>query len=712
MKLFSRFIFLLASSFSVLSAQSVLCVTSAVPPIVRFEGLTERTGDIVYTCTANPNTTLTANFSVAMNANITNNISSNNTLTGIVFTADNGSGPQPVLPQPVLTGANSLVYNGVALTFSPQGTLALRIANIRVNAGQVPIDAPILASLGVNGAGLLLTLPQLIVGRPERGLLASFSATLVCAQYGSPLPDMIDFADLIATGTVFATTRITEGFADAFGPKSAAANFNAQTGERFIVTYSGFPSDARLFVPDVIAGSDAITPTAGGDYGLPASGGAWAPSLNGTLLLARVNGADSRGAGGSPVYLPGAGAAAFNTVGELSIVNGSASVVYEVVDADPFSIETAQFPTFLGLLPNGSREATDTTETIFFAPLSTVKTASSTESIPRFAAITPLPDCTAVGDCTARSPQLSVDTTPLNFTAQAGSGTQQGYFTISNTGAGFLHWSATVTYGDASGWLVLDPYAGINNTAVRVYASTSQTSGALAAGVYHATIAVTAADASGAMATQSVPVTFTVTPAPAPPVPAISSVLNGASFLAVPVVPGSISTIMGTNFAGKKISAAFDGQAASILFSNATQINLLVPDLGSKNSGALTVTVDGESSAPQTVAVAPFEPAIFAGAVVNQDSTVNGPGNPAAAGSVIALWATGLSGSGVITAHIADRDIAVPYYAGPAPGFPGVQQVNLVIPGDLAAGTTEVYVCGASGSAAKVCSLPAAVVIR
>jgi uncharacterized protein (TIGR03437 family) len=112
------------------------------------------------------------------------------------------------------------------------------------------------------------------------------------------------------------------------------------------------------------------------------------------------------------------------------------------------------------------------------------------------------------------------------------------------------------------------------------------------------------------------------------------------------------------------------------------------------------------------VAVAPFEPAIFAGAVVNQDSTVNGPSNGAAAGSVIALWATGLSGSGVITAHIADRDIAVPYYAGPAPGFPGVQQVNLVIPGDLTAGTTEVYVCGASGSAAKVCSLPAAVVIR
>jgi uncharacterized protein (TIGR03437 family) len=85
--------------------------------------------------------------------------------------------------------------------------------------------------------------------------------------------------------------------------------------------------------------------------------------------------------------------------------------------------------------------------------------------------------------------------------------------------------------------------------------------------------------------------------------------------------------------------------------------------------------------------------------------TVNDATHGAAPGSVIAIWATGLSGAGTITGHIDDRDIMVPYYAGPAPGFPGVQQVNLVVPADLPAMTTEVYVCGTT-SASTNCSIP------
>jgi len=114
--------------------------------------------------------------------------------------------------------------------------------------------------------------------------------------------------------------------------------------------------------------------------------------------------------------------------------------------------------------------------------------------------------------------------------------------------------------------------------------------------------------------------------------------------------------------------------------------------------------VDGAASQPKTVNLAPFSPAIFAGGVLNQDYSGNGPSSGAAPGSVIQIFATGLSGAGSITAHIHDRDIAVPYYAGPAPGLPGVQQVNLVIPEDLGAMTTEVYVC-ATG-ATKTCSTP------
>jgi uncharacterized protein (TIGR03437 family) len=709
MKCLLRIGLLVVGPLSVVSAQSVLCVTSAVPPILRVEGLTERIGDISYSCTGSPNGTLTANFSVAMAANITNTISSGNTLTGIVFTVDSGAGPQPVLVQPQLSAPNSLVFNGVPMTFSPQGSVSLRIAGIRINAGQFSLDAPIIASLGINGAGVLLTVSQPIVGRTERGLYVSYSSALVCAQNGSPLPGTLDFANLIAQGTAFATTRFTEGFADAFGPRTSADNFGGASGERILVTYSGLPSDARLFVPDAIAGSDALQPTAGGDYGLPAAGGVYAPGGDGTLLLARVAGANSAGAGGAPVFLPPAGSTTFNSVSEIFVVNGSAQVVYEVMDANPFAVETAQFPTFLGLAPDGSRNATTVSETVYFAPSSTVRTASTTEPIPRFTPLTPPQDCGIVGDCSARLPQLYVDTTPIQFTAQSGSGVQQTYFTVRNDGAGFMHWTATVAYGNGSGWLTLDPYSGINNTSVRVFATTG-----LAPGVYRATVTVLTGGASGGMdVTQSVPVTLTITSAPVPPVPTVSSVLNAASFLAVPVVPGSLTTLMGSNFGGKSVSATFDGLVARILFSNSTQINLLAPvDLGIKNSAVLIVTVDGASSTPLTVGVAPFEPAIFGGAILNQDSTVNGAGNGAAAGSIIAIWATGLSGVGLITGHIHDRDIPTPYYAGAAPGLIGVQQVNLAIPADLPAMTTEVYVCGAASVTAKVCSLPAPLVIR
>src|SRR6266404_5870907 len=99
MKYISRgvlFLLAITVSSSLLSAQSTICVTSAVPPLVRVEGLTERVGDILYTCTGVPNSTFTGNFSVALTTNVTNHISSGIMLTGIVFTSDNGTGPQSV----------------------------------------------------------------------------------------------------------------------------------------------------------------------------------------------------------------------------------------------------------------------------------------------------------------------------------------------------------------------------------------------------------------------------------------------------------------------------------------------------------------------------------------------------------------------------------------------------------------------------------------
>jgi uncharacterized protein (TIGR03437 family) len=694
-----KFLFLILGAIGLVAAQPTVCSTTSAPLLVRAEGLTERVGDILFTCTGAPGATLSINLSVQLNTGITNRISSGNVVSGTVLTADSGSGPQAVVVQPILQSQNNLIWNGVTLTFSPQGTLTIRIADVRANAAGSGSHGLIVAILSMSSGSLLITQSSLEVAAVEVSLYAGFSGKLICAQSGSMLASTSSFRDLISGGTIFTTTRITEGFAGAFPPRSAPPSLNADSGTRFIVKYSNFPQAARLFVPNVVAGSDAVQPTAGGDFGLPASGGAYAPSANGSLLLALVPGADSTGAGGSAVFTPGAaGTTTFDGVTELQISGGAAYAVYEVVDSNPFSLESAQFPTFLGLAPNAVTAAVQTGESVSYAPTSGVATASATSPIPRFVAPTPPNDCGIVGDCGANYfPQLTVNPASLQYTLPAGGLNQTQYVPVKNLGGGVLNWIASLSYTNGSGWLNLMDASGVNNGTVRLDANALN----LTPGTYGATLTV---DAGGA-GRRLVAITLVVTQAVVAG-PQITAVENAASFEKVPVVPGSLATIMGSAFNGKNVSATFDGLPATILFSNATQINLLVPaGLGAKTSSQLVVTVDSASSAPMTVQVAPFAPGIFAGAVVNQDSTVNSVSNGAAAGSVIYFYATGLSGSGPISVRVGSTELTNLYYAGPAPGYPGVQQINVALPAGLQGVTTSLYACGTSAGS-EVCSLP------
>jgi uncharacterized protein (TIGR03437 family) len=173
---------------------------------------------------------------------------------------------------------------------------------------------------------------------------------------------------------------------------------------------------------------------------------------------------------------------------------------------------------------------------------------------------------------------------------------------------------------------------------------------------------------------------------------------------------------MGSALAGSSVAVTFDGVPGKLLYTSATQLNLQVPaELAGKTSAQVVVTVDGQSSTPKTVTLAPVAPAIFTNGILNQDYTVNSSSKPAAPGSVIQIFATGLAspGSGAITARIANRDILTPNYAGPAPGIPGLQQVNILIPADLPAGSAQVEVCAiGSDPNQPICSMPASVVVR
>jgi uncharacterized protein (TIGR03437 family) len=700
-----------SSFFSLATAQPAFtCSTLVTPLSVRGEGITERVGDVSLNCAGGvPEATVTGNFSLMLNVHIANRLAADSpTVTDLIFTVDNGSGPQPVATPGILTAPNTLAFNWLSFTLSSSGSAVLRIANLRAAANELML-APFTSIQAFLGFDVLqVQNNQLTVAMPLRGLYASESSKLICAQGGSPLPDdPSSFASFLASKATFNTTRVTEGFADAFSPRSGLQGLNADTGTRIMVSYSGFPPGARIFVPNVIAGSDSVQPTAGGDFGLPASGGRYAPGNGGSLLLARVFGTDATGAGGSPIYSPGApgsGTVSFDAMNEVTLTQGAGIAVYEVVDSDPAIQESAQFPTFLSVSASPNGTAVITSEDVSFAPVSTVQTASPTAPIPRFQRISAPPDCAVLGDCDAQYfPRLTVLEDSLAYTAQAGTGHQVAYVQIQNAGGGLMQWATSVQYANGSGWLQLYPASGENNATIRIDA----VPGILAAGTYSATLTIDAGPVAGA---RTLPVTFVVTNAPPPPVPpaqlpTVTAAVNAATFATGPLVPGSLAALSGTKLSGNNVTVTFDELPAQILYDGSTQLNVLVPGaLSSKTSAQLVVSVDGDASAPLTVNLAAFAPGIFQNGILNQDNSVNGANHPASPGSVIQIFATGLSGNGAITAKIGDQVVSQPYYAGPAPSLPGVQQVNLIVPQDLAVPTAGVSVCGAATQDQVVCS--------
>ena len=713
--LFAFLPLVVAGLFPVARAATLNCNPTPVPAIVHAEGITERIGDLVFSCSGGtPGAALTVDLFLFLNVNITNTLTSaaSNTLTGISFTADNGLGPQPIASPATLTGLGTLVFNGVNFTLSSTGSVTLRITGVRAAANQLDfnLSKSVQVLIGLNpSTEFSIPVDQVVVGQPESGLYVGFSGKLICTQTGSPQAQNAgSFASFLAARSAFTSTRVTEGFAASFGPLSDPQNMNANTGTRIWVQYSGFPPGATLYVPTVVAGSDATQPTAGGDLGVPASGGKYTPGPSSTLLLSLVPYADANGAGGTPAYLPGipgSGTVSFDAMSEVTLTNGSGIAVYEVVDSNDSVQESAQFPTFLVLPPNGNGTTTITSENVSLGPISTVNVATATDPIPRFQQITPAADCTILGDCDATYfPRLTVLETSLSYTAQAGGLTTTNYVQVHNSSGGLLQWTASVTYTNGSGWLNVSPTSGENDGTIRVDA----VPGTLAPGTYLATLTINAGPMAG---TKNVAISFVIT-APTIQPPSIQSAVNAATFASGPLVPGSIATVFGSEFSGQNVSVAFNNIPGQVLFSNATQINLVVPaSLGTAASAQIIVSVDGVASAPLTVSLAPFAPGIFANGVLNQNYSLNSSKQPAAPGSVIQVFATGLSGTGVITAKIGSEVVTQPYYAGPAPGFVGLQQIDLILPTDLTGNTVNVSVCGGPTVAQVVCSPAEAVAI-
>ncbi len=180
-----------------------------------------------------------------------------------------------------------------------------------------------------------------------------------------------------------------------------------------------------------------------------------------------------------------------------------------------------------------------------------------------------------------------------------------------------------------------------------------------------------------------------LTPSDVAPDTAAISMVNAASLATGPIAPGEIVTVFGTGFDPANTQLLFNGQPATVFYTSAAQINALAPaSLAANSSTNMSIVVDGATLASSLVPVVTAAPGIFTvsggtgqAAANNQDGSLNSASNPAARGSAVSLYATGQGiDTGSVIVNIAGYDAPI-LYAGPAPGFPGLMQVNAQIPG-------------------------------
>jgi uncharacterized protein (TIGR03437 family) len=228
-----------------------------------------------------------------------------------------------------------------------------------------------------------------------------------------------------------------------------------------------------------------------------------------------------------------------------------------------------------------------------------------------------------------------------------------------------------------------------------------------------------------------------------PPPPAITAVANAAGYSSNAVSPGELVAIFGSSLgpgtpAGMQIDSSgivtnnlagtqvlFDGVPGPMVFTSATQVNVLAPFGLATAVTQVQVVYQGQASDSFAMPVTAATPGVFSadtsgtgpGIILNQDNSINSADNPAPPGSVITLWATGagqLSPPGVDGSVVSGGSLPTPvlpvsaqiggqpaqvFYAGGAPGIvEGIIQVNLQIPDGVPASSPIVLRIGDQSS--------------
>jgi uncharacterized protein (TIGR03437 family) len=149
------------------------------------------------------------------------------------------------------------------------------------------------------------------------------------------------------------------------------------------------------------------------------------------------------------------------------------------------------------------------------------------------------------------------------------------------------------------------------------------------------------------------------------PALAANGVVNAASFRPG-IVPGGIATAFGANLRDAEIT--LNGFPVVVFFSNETQANFAVPTGLTQASAELQVT-NPAGTAMLTVPVLAAQPGIFFDAASGRAAAIP------RGGTVYELYGTGF-GNAAVSARAGSRTIEV-LFSGLAPGFIGLQQVNI-----------------------------------
>jgi uncharacterized protein (TIGR03437 family) len=200
-----------------------------------------------------------------------------------------------------------------------------------------------------------------------------------------------------------------------------------------------------------------------------------------------------------------------------------------------------------------------------------------------------------------------------------------------------------------------------------------------------------------------VPVVLEVSTAlpPPVPVPVIREVVSAATRWGMPAAPGSLITLLGSNFE-ERTTVTIGGKTAQVVLAGPEEMTVEVPPETLPGGAVVIATTLDRVSQGSWIDIVPVSPGTMA--VLNGNGEPNLPDRQAEAGKQLDIFVTGIRlAQQPVTVKIQDRYLdAVPS----ASGQVGVDKVSITVPDDFPTMPSAVLVCAQYEGAEPVCSHP------